>query len=101
MYQPTEITVAGIPYTIEYKAINDWGRVDTDKKLITISTKIKTTEGIVETLLHEATHVVLRTSGLFYSLLKSDMHKEEGIVRAIENLLFPVIKKVLKDSIEK
>ena len=98
MYKPTSIVIAGINYKIEYKAISDWGRMNEDKKIITLSTKIKDTETIVDTLLHEVLHAVLRMSGLYYSLLKANDSNEEGVVRGLENLYLPVVKNVLKEA---
>lgn len=97
MYRPNSIEVAGSSYKIVYKRINDFGRVDTDKKIIYISTLIKEESVLVETLLHEVIHIVLRVSGLYFSLLDSNDNHEEGLVRALESLFLPTAKQIILD----
>lgn len=47
-----------------------------------------TDEQVFDTLMHECVHAALDMSGIAY--LIDDDQKEEAIVRALENLLFPV-----------
>ena len=75
------------------KNLDDFGTLDTDKKIITIRDNLKPQE-LLDTLLHEAFHACLEISGLSYLL--DDENKEEALVRAFDSLMLPTIKRELK-----
>jgi Zn-dependent peptidase ImmA (M78 family) len=93
-YKPKQITIGGIKYKVVYqKNLDDFGTLDTDKKIITIRDNLKPQE-LLDTLLHEAFHACLEVSGLSYLL--DDENKEEALVRAFDSLMLPTIKRELK-----
>jgi len=86
-YRPTSISVAGVDFQIKYCKISEYGLYELEDKVIKIRNTL-TDEQIFDTLMHECVHAALDMSGIAY--LIDDDQKEEAIVRAIENLLFPV-----------
>tara|TARA_R100001594_G_scaffold90036_1_gene124529 strand:- start:488 stop:793 length:306 start_codon:yes stop_codon:yes gene_type:complete len=97
-YKPKQITIGGQKYSIVYKRnLEDFGTLDTDKKIITIRDNLKIPE-LLDTILHEAFHACLEISGLSYLL--DDENKEEALVRAFDGLLLPVIKRELKKTMK-
>lgn len=97
-YKPKQITIGGQKYSIVYKRnLEDFGVLDTDKKIITIRDNLKIPD-LLDTLLHEAFHACLEISGLSYLL--DDENKEEALVRAFDGLLLPVIKRELKKTMK-
>lgn len=97
-YKPKQITIGGQKYSIVYKRnLEDFGVLDTDKKIITIRDNLKIPE-LLDTILHEAFHACLEISGLSYLL--NDENKEEALVRAFDGLLLPVIKRELKKTMK-
>tara|TARA_R100001594_G_scaffold133445_2_gene174163 strand:+ start:215 stop:535 length:321 start_codon:yes stop_codon:yes gene_type:complete len=95
-YKPRQITIGGQTYKIRYKKnLEDFGVLDTDKKIITIRANLKDND-LIDTILHEAFHACLEISGLSYLL--DDENKEEALVRAFDSLLLPVIKRELKKA---
>ena len=92
-YKPKSISIAGITFRILYKPISDFGDCDIDKKLITIRDNL-TDQETLETILHESLHACLAVSGLSYLIVS--VETEEAIVRCIDHLYMPVIKKQLR-----
>jgi len=95
-YKPKEITIAGTKFDIVYRTMKDFGELDFDGRKIYISNKIKG-EVLLDTVIHEAIHVMLSFSGLGYIL--EDMHSEleEALVRAFDNIAIPLVKEQIKD----
>ena len=91
-YKPKSISIAGVPFKIQYRSINDFGTCDVDKKLITIRESLSNQETL-ETLLHEALHACLGLSGLSYLINNEDT--EEALIRCIDSLYIPLVKKQL------
>lgn len=91
-YKPKSIQIAGIAFRIQYRAINDYGLCDIDKKLITIR-KTLTNQETLETILHESLHACLAVSGLSYLL--DNEETEEALIRCIDHLYIPVVKSQL------
>jgi Zn-dependent peptidase ImmA (M78 family) len=100
VYKPNNITICGLPYEIKYKKMSDWGLTDADRKIIYLNSNIEDEELLVDTLLHEVFHVVLYVSGFYFSVLKENDKYEEGLVRLVENLFTPVVKKIVKDCLD-
>ena len=86
-YRPTSISVAGVDFQIKYSKISEYGLYELEDKIIRIRNSL-TDEQIFDTLMHECVHATLDMSGIAYMI--DDDQKEEAIVRALENLLFPV-----------
>tara|TARA_R100000278_G_scaffold38503_1_gene34151 strand:+ start:55 stop:363 length:309 start_codon:yes stop_codon:yes gene_type:complete len=91
-YKPKTITIAGIPFKIQYKQMNDYGLCDIDKKVITIRESLSNQETL-ETILHESLHACLALSGLSYLLNNEDT--EEALIRCIDSLYIPIVKSQL------
>lgn len=91
-YKPKTITIAGVPFNIQYKQINDFGLCDVDKKLITVRDSLSNQETL-ETILHESLHACLALSGLSYLLNNEDT--EEALIRCIDSLYIPIVKNQL------
>lgn len=91
-YKPKTISIAGVPFKIQYKPINDFGLCDVDKKVITIRDSLNNQETL-ETLLHESLHACLAVSGLSYLLNNEDT--EEALIRCIDSLYIPIVKSQL------
>lgn len=94
---PAKLMVGGIEFKIVFKEMTDFGEMDFDKKTISIRKGLSENETF-DTLMHEANHASLAVSGLCYVL--DDDNIEEAIVRAMDNLLFPVFKKEYKNLIK-
>ena len=94
---PTKLIVGGIEFKIVFKEMRDFGEMDFDKKTISIR-KGLSDEETFDTIIHEANHASLSVSGLTHIL--DDENTEEAIVRAMDNLLFPVFKKEYKRLIK-
>jgi hypothetical protein len=92
-----KIIIGGIEFKIVFKEMRDFGEMDFDKKIISIR-KGLSDEETFDTLMHEANHASLSVSGLTHIL--DDDNTEEAIVRAMDNLLFPVFKKEYKKLIK-
>ncbi len=92
MYKPKSISIAGVPFKIQYKLIEDFGACDIDKKLITIRESLSNQETL-ETILHESLHACLALSGLSYLLNNEDT--EEALIRCIDSLYIPIVKNQL------
>lgn len=88
-YRPTSISLAGVDFQIKYCKIAEYGLYELEGRVIKIRNTL-TDEQVFDTLMHECVHAALDMSGIAY--LIDDDQKEEAIVRAIENLLFPVYK---------
>ena len=88
-YRPKSISIAGVPFKIQYKQINDYGLCDIDKKVITIRESLSNQETL-ETILHESLHACLAVSGLSYLLNNEDT--EEALIRCIDSLYIPIVK---------
>lgn len=69
-----------------------FGETDSEVRTIRINSSY-TPETQRQTLYHEATHAALFESGISHILASSDL--EEGIVRALENLLWPSLKTLI------
>ncbi|HAI19120.1 MAG TPA: hypothetical protein DCM10_14475 [Xanthomarina gelatinilytica] len=91
-YKPKTITIAGVPFKIQYKQMNDYGLCDIDKKVITIRESLSNQETL-ETILHEALHACLALSGLSYLINNEDT--EEALIRCIDSLYIPIVKNQL------
>lgn len=91
-YKPKSIAIAGVPFKIQYKPINDFGACDVDKKVITIRESLSNQETL-ETILHESLHACLALSGLSYLLNNEDT--EEALIRCIDSLYIPIVKNQL------
>lgn len=91
-YKPKSISIAGVPFKIHYKQMNDFGLCDIDKKLITIRESLSNQETL-ETILHESLHACLALSGLSYLLNNEDT--EEALIRCIDSLYIPIVKNQL------
>ena len=91
-YKPKTITIAGVPFKIQYKQMNDYGLCDIDKKVITIRESLSNQETL-ETILHESLHACLALSGLSYLLNNEDT--EEALIRCIDSLYIPIVKSQL------
>ena len=89
-YKPTELTIAGQKFSIEYKTMDEYGELHFDKKKIYISNLIKD-QVLLDTIVHEAFHAMLSISGLAYILEDAHEQLEEALVRAYENILAPFI----------
>ena len=94
-YKPKEIIIAGAKFDIVYRTMKDFGELDFDGRKIYISNKIKE-EILLDTIIHEAVHVMLSFSGLGYIL--GDIHSEleEALVRAFDNIAIPLVKEQIK-----
>mgnify|MGYP003135742883 FL=1 len=91
-YKPKSISIAGVPFKIHYKQINDFGLCDVDKKIITIRESLNNQETL-ETILHESLHACLALSGLSYLINNEDT--EEALIRCIDSLYIPIVKNQL------
>ena len=98
-YKPKEIIIAGKKFTIVYKTMKDFGELDFDAKKIYVSNKIKG-EVLLDTIIHEAVHVMLSFSGLGYILEDVQTELEEALVRAFDNIAIPIIKEQIKSYYE-
>ena len=94
---PTKLNIGGSEFKIVFKEMRDFGEMDFDKKIICIR-KGLSDEEIFDTIMHEAHHASLSVSGLSYIL--DDENTEEALVRAVDNLLFPIFKKEYKKLIK-
>jgi len=83
----SNISLLGQTIKIEYcSSIEDWGRCDIDKKIITLSSKcLKNLKDHSSTLIHEVTHMIFEMSGVAYM----EHNDEEAYVRCVEGLLIP------------
>lgn len=87
---PKSITILGKPVPIIAKPLPDlYGKYSDGK--IYINPQYTATEQY-ESLIHEIMHAILDISGMAYVIGCGD--KEEGIVRALEGGLIPVIRKI-------
>ena len=93
--KPKEIIVAGTKFDIVYKTMKDFGELDFDEKKIYVSNKIKG-EVLLDTIIHEAVHVMLSFSGLGYILEDVQTELEEALVRAFDNIAIPLVKEQIK-----
>ena len=91
-YKPKSIAIAGVPFKIQYRSINDFGACDVDKKVITIRESLSNQETL-ETILHESLHACLALSGLSYLINNEDT--EEALIRCIDSLYIPIVKNQL------
>ena len=98
-YKPKEIIIAGKKFAIVYKTMKDFGELDFDAKKIYVSNKIKG-EVLLDTIIHEAVHVMLSFSGLGYILEDVQTELEEALVRAFDNIAIPIIKEQIKSYYE-
>ena len=87
-YAPTSIEVGGIDFKIIYKELEDF-----DKKIIYIR-KGMSSEDNFDTLMHEVLHASLSVSGISYVIDEDKL--EEGIIRCVDHLMFPIYKKEIK-----
>ena len=90
LYRPKEISIGGHVFSIQYKQMEDFGRMDIDKRTILLK-KNMGSEETFDTLLHEAVHACLSLSGLGYLIDNENL--EEALVRALENLMIPTFKR--------
>lgn len=93
-YKPKNILIAGQRIQIEYKKnLEEFGSFNVDNLTITIRDSL-TPKETLSTIIHESMHCVLALSGLSY--LIDDEAKEEALVRAVDYLLIPIIKREIK-----
>lgn len=100
--RPTTENILGQQFTVEYVPQKQLDSHDEDvhgqtlgfRKLIQIRESL-TGDDLGATLLHEYLHAILHVSGWTYSL---DDKVEEGIVTAIENGLWPILKDWLESG---
>jgi len=95
---PSQILVGGIEFKIILKDIEDFGIMDFDARVIYIRESL-TREEQLDTLLHEVHHAALGISGL--SNIINDDNTEEALVRLVEHMVVPIIKKEYKKFIKK
>ena len=98
-YKPDKITVGGIDFEIVYKTMKDYGELDFEGRKINISNEIKE-EFLFDTIMHEAFHAVCAIAGLSYILEESHSELEEALVRASDNMFFPLFKEQYKEFSE-
>lgn len=95
---PSKIKIGGYQIAVEYINLkNDWGMGYPDDKLIQISTKLDE-DGQWSTFFHECIHMAMMIGGVDSVI---DDNISEGVVRCIENLLWPLLKfrkEVLEDD---
>jgi len=95
---PSKILIGGIEFKIILKDIEDFGIMDFDARVIYIRESL-TREEQLDTLLHEVHHAALGISGL--SNIINDDNTEEALVRLVEHMVVPIIKKEYKKFIKK
>lgn len=71
---------------------DEWGSCDADLAVISIHPRCFSENKVRSTILHEALHYLLRTSGVFYGPLHGDEDSEECLVRLIENYFIPFVE---------
>ena len=98
-YKPDKITVGGVDFQIVYKTMKDYGILDFEARKILISDEIKE-EFLFDTIMHEAFHAVYAIAGLSYILEEGHSELEEALVRASDNLFFPLFKEQYKEFSE-
>ena len=81
------VEILGKNVKIVYKNMkNNWGKCDTDKERIILSTKcLKDDKNHFACLAHEVLHYIFHLSGVSYL----ECMEEEVVVRCIENLFLP------------
>lgn len=98
----TRIGVMGTTYRLSWsgadltpEAIGSWGETCSERKRITVNEEKHLAEGMSPegTLLHECIHAVLGESGHTEYF---DEKQEEGLVRALEAGLHPIICRLVK-----
>ena len=90
--RPKTLTILGQRWTIQYGPLDgEHGNTDGDKRRIVIDSSDKSAPGR-HTLLHEVLHAILHESGQNETLGAL----EEGVVRAIEHGLAPLLKTLAK-----
>lgn len=89
-YPLSRVKVGGKIIRIEHdpKDSETWGQYHHDSAKITLSDAVKDVHDFRMTVKHELIHAALGISGLTH-LLSDEV--EEGIVRALENLLLPAL----------
>lgn len=86
---PTRITVLGQKIKVVQVELDElYGDFTPSKKIIRINERL-TEEEKYQTLMHEAIHAALELAGWSHALSNET---EEGIVRAIENGLWPLVQ---------
>ena len=82
---PRFVRIGGETFTIRVEPMDDWGKCQWDKRLITIAPAALANIAVLRsTLFHEMTHAAFMVSGLAWA----EKFDEEPIVRALEHLLF-------------
>lgn len=92
---PKSVEVGGVRFKVHRKPKNkgdeDFGEIDTDKRVIYVNPSVCKTEKVEwTTLKHEMAHAALYVSGIAYILKGKD---EEALVRMLEHILFPALEK--------
>ena len=99
MQFPKSILIAGHRVKIEFslQVSENYGEWDSDGKRILIHESLrKKPREAFDTIAHEAVHAVLHFTGLHYKMEESD---EEALVRMIDNLLFPVFRRLFEAEV--
>lgn len=97
--RPAQLEILGVPFSVTWNkrdmpvdSREDCGETTAwEHKMQINSERCGDRATIDSTLLHEIIHAVLYLSGHHASLLGEDVNKEEGLVLALENGLYPVI----------
>tara|TARA_R110002020_G_scaffold465216_1_gene686501 strand:+ start:1037 stop:1345 length:309 start_codon:yes stop_codon:yes gene_type:complete len=93
---PKSVEVGGIKFKVvrgpKTKGDDDFGEIDTDKRVIYVNPLVcKTEETEWMTLKHEVAHAALYVSGIGYVLKGKD---EEALVRMLEHIMMPSLEKL-------
>jgi Zn-dependent peptidase ImmA (M78 family) len=94
---PPNILVGGMEFKIVFKDTEDYGAMHFDEKIIYIR-KGLTEEEQLDTLIHEVHHAALSISGVSHIL--DDDNTEEALVRLVEHMVMPIVKKEYKKFIQ-
>jgi|TARA_R110002020_G_scaffold197900_1_gene398986 Zn-dependent peptidase ImmA (M78 family) len=93
---PKSVEVGGVKFRIQRtpkaKGDEDFGEIDTDRRVIYINPSVcKTQKAEWLTLKHEVAHAALHVSGIGYVLKHKD---EEALVRMLEHIMIPSLEKL-------
>jgi hypothetical protein len=92
MKLPKSLNILGKRIEVIYDDdLDSWGECDSDFLKIKIRTEA-TTKGpdfLYQTIIHEATHMIFRLSGIAFM----ENNDEEAYVRCVENLVIPWVLK--------
>ena len=95
---PQSVTIGGIRFSVVWEDEGnmdegDWGGMNIDKRAITLNEKGLREGNAMDTLIHELIHASLCVGGVSYGLKGK---QEESIVRNIEHLFLPVLRRLIK-----